>query len=161
MNIQQAERNASVQELSAQPEMTDLQSLPLWRASLRMALVTAASVAAVGLIATGMTGCADMSGIAPSAVLRDATALDQATASAEATNIPAQWWEGFGDPQLNRLVTEALQNNPSLKIAQARLAQPNSPQVGSLIFLAKTVRRSMRPWVFCALLKPMHRRPAC
>ena len=39
--------------------------LPIWRASFRMAMVSAASLMAVGVIATGMSGCADISNIAP------------------------------------------------------------------------------------------------
>ena len=31
------------------------------------------------------------------------------------------WWHTYGDPQLDALVTEALQSNPTLQIAQARL----------------------------------------
>lgn len=31
------------------------------------------------------------------------------------------WWQGFGDPQLNALITEAFQNAPDLQVAQARL----------------------------------------
>ena len=46
--------------------------MPVWRASVRMVLVTAASLLAAGLIVTGLGGCADMSGIAPTAGLRDA-----------------------------------------------------------------------------------------
>ena len=34
-----------------------------------------------------------------------------------------QWWREFGDEQLNRLIAQALENNPSLKLAQARLAR--------------------------------------
>ena len=32
-----------------------------------------------------------------------------------------QWWHGYGDPQLDALVNEALGGSPSLEIAQARL----------------------------------------
>ena len=32
-----------------------------------------------------------------------------------------QWWRGYGDPQLDALVDEALVGSPSLEIAQARL----------------------------------------
>ena len=32
-----------------------------------------------------------------------------------------QWWRGYGDPQLDALVEEALAGSPSLEIAQARL----------------------------------------
>ncbi len=49
--------------------------LPLWRASVRMALVTIDGVIAVVIIAAGMAGCADMSGIEATASLRDASSL--------------------------------------------------------------------------------------
>ena len=35
----------------------------------------------------------------------------------------ADWWRAFGDEQLDRLVTQALEGNPTLKVAQARLAR--------------------------------------
>ena len=103
-------------------------ALPVWRASVRMALVSAAGVVAAGLIATGMTGCADMSGIAPQASLRDAASLGLGTATAPAqlqpqTGVAAEWWRDFGDETLNGLVAQALQSNPNLKLAQARLAR--------------------------------------
>ena len=59
-------------------------ALPVWRASVRMALVSAAGVVAAGLIATGIGGCADMSDIAPQASLRDAAPLGLGTAAAQA-----------------------------------------------------------------------------
>ncbi len=100
--------------------------LPVWRASFRMAVVAAASVIAAGVMATGITGCADMSGIAPTASLRDATSVGlQSTESAVpvASTVGAEWWKDFGDEQLNRLVAQALSSSPNLKIAQARLAR--------------------------------------
>ena len=36
---------------------------------------------------------------------------------------PREWWREFGDEQLDQLVAQALQGNPSLKLAQARLAR--------------------------------------
>ena len=33
-----------------------------------------------------------------------------------------QWWQAYGDPQLNELVARALRDNPTLATAQARLA---------------------------------------
>jgi NodT family efflux transporter outer membrane factor (OMF) lipoprotein len=99
--------------------------LPLWCASFRMAVISAAGLIAAGLMATGLTGCADMSGIHPQASLRDAATLG--LAATPATPAPAglatEWWRDFGDEQLNGLVARALQNNPSLKLAQARLAR--------------------------------------
>ena len=102
--------------------------LPLWRASCRMALVAAASLVAAGLMATGITGCADMSGIQPQSSLRDAPSLGLQTPSAApatdaATPLTAEWWRDFGDEQLNSLIAQALQYNPNLKLALARLAR--------------------------------------
>ncbi|RZJ24887.1 MAG: efflux transporter outer membrane subunit [Haliea sp.] len=90
-----------------------------------MALVTTAGLIAAGLMATGLTGCADMSGIHSNASLRDSTSLGLPTASASASTAPvaAEWWREFGDEQLNTLVAQALQSNPNLKVAQARLAR--------------------------------------
>ena len=106
--------------LSEQPR------LPLWRASFRMVLVSAASVVAAGVIATGLGGCADMSGIAPQASLRDAPSLGLTAVSASASAplpVSAEWWRDFGDEPLNGLVAQALSSSPSLKLAQARLAR--------------------------------------
>jgi NodT family efflux transporter outer membrane factor (OMF) lipoprotein len=101
--------------------------MPVWRASIRMALVSAAGLVAAGLIATGLGGCADMSGIVPQARERDAASLglraatDQAQASV--AEVAAEWWRDFGDETLNRLVAQALETSPNLKIAQSRLAR--------------------------------------
>ncbi len=98
-------------------------AIPVWRASFRMALVTTAGVIAAGLMATGLSGCADMSGIHSTASLRDSASLGVPTASAATAPVAAEWWRDFGDEQLNTLIAQALQTNPSLKIAQARLAR--------------------------------------
>ena len=37
--------------------------------------------------------------------------------------IAADWWRGFGDPQLDRLVNDAVAGNPSLDAALARVTQ--------------------------------------
>lgn len=102
----------------------DAPALPVWQASLRMAVISAASVAATVLIATGLTGCADMSGINPVANVRSAESLGLATPSTSPqAPLATDWWRAFGDEQLNTLVTQALANNPSLKVAQARWAR--------------------------------------
>ena len=68
-----AERRAQAgTELACIPEKF---TLPVWRASVRMALVSTAGLVAASSIGTGMAGCADMSGIAPQASLRDAAPL--------------------------------------------------------------------------------------
>lgn len=106
--------------------------------------VTARAVL-VALAAASLAGCADPSGIHPQARLRDAASLGltpvaDATAPA-ASVVTGSWWRAFGDDTLNRLVDQALQDNPSLKVAQARLAAAQAgadvsaaalqPQVGA------------------------------
>ncbi|MDB5778623.1 MAG: efflux system, outer rane lipoprotein NodT family, partial [Polaromonas sp.] len=120
--------------------------MPVWRASVRMALVSAAGVVAAGLIATGIGGCADMSGIAPQASLRDAASLGLVTTAAPAP-VATEWWRDFGDETLNGLVAQALESSPNLKLAQARLARAQAvtevadaatlPQVGGQLDLTR------------------------
>jgi NodT family efflux transporter outer membrane factor (OMF) lipoprotein len=99
-------------------------ALPVWRASFRMALVSVAGLVAAGLIATGISGCADMSGIAQQASLRDAPSLGLKDEPAQAlAPVATDWWRAFGDETLNGLVVKALDSSPSLKLAQARLAR--------------------------------------
>ena len=121
---------ASVLEEKSQSCLTDVAvfsaqaPLPVWRASFRSALVSVASVIAVGLISSGMTGCADMSGIHPQASLRDAPSLGlTAVADQSLAPLAPDWWRDFGDETLNQLVAQALTANPNLKLAQARLAR--------------------------------------
>ncbi|KQM59919.1 MULTISPECIES: efflux transporter outer membrane subunit [unclassified Sphingomonas] len=42
--------------------------------------------------------------------------------------IAAHWWEGFGDPELTRLVTAALANNPDIAVAVARVAEARAAE---------------------------------
>ncbi|MEZ5605980.1 MAG: efflux transporter outer membrane subunit [Burkholderiaceae bacterium] len=82
------------------------------------------SVLAAALAAAVLAGCADMRGIEPRAQLRDAAALGLPAAPALA---PApDWWVPLGDAQLDRLVAQALQDNPSLRAASARVAKADS-----------------------------------
>lgn len=51
------------------------------------------------------------------------------TLGLSATPAPAvadRWWTAFGDPQLDRIVTDALAGNPTLDTAAARVAQAES-----------------------------------
>ncbi len=131
-------------EASSSPALAAAQTpepkrMPLWRASFQMALVSAASVVAAGLMATGLGGCADLSGMAPpQASLRDAASLGltagPASLGAQAL-VNTEWWRDFGDEPLNALVAQALQASPSLKLAQARLARA---QAGSDMAQAAT-----------------------
>jgi NodT family efflux transporter outer membrane factor (OMF) lipoprotein len=85
----------------------------VWR---RMPAVAAAVAALV------LAGCADMAHIDSHAKLRDADSLGLSTAQA-APSVESQWWLGFGDAQLDALVDQALQGNPDLQVARARLAR--------------------------------------
>lgn len=76
-----------------------------------------------------LSGCADFSGIAPQAELRSATGIGLKdpppliAAELDAVSAPNPWWEQFGDPRLDALVEQALQNSPSLRVAQVRTAR--------------------------------------
>lgn len=100
------------------------------------------------LMLVGLTSCADPSGIQPQSQLRDAHALGLTTPAApESEQISTTWWRSFGDETLNRLVEQALHDNPSLKIAQARLSAAQAvgdvaassllPQVGARLDLTQ------------------------
>jgi NodT family efflux transporter outer membrane factor (OMF) lipoprotein len=71
-----------------------------------------------------LAGCASFSGIEPQASLRSPESVGLAgTGTGPAFHATDDWWRAFGDEQLDALVAQALQGNPSLKIAQARLAR--------------------------------------
>ncbi|HZF86602.1 MAG TPA: efflux transporter outer membrane subunit [Burkholderiaceae bacterium] len=85
-----------------------------------------AVVLAAAALAAALTGCADMAGIGSQAQMRDAAAVGLPAADATAGTVPAvdsQWWRGFGDAQLDGLIDTALQGNPNLAVAAARLAK--------------------------------------
>ncbi|VFR34985.1 Outer membrane component of tripartite multidrug resistance system [plant metagenome] len=70
------------------------------------------------------TGCAQ---IAPGATPADP--VDAATLGLAASPVQwpaANWWQRYEDPQLNRLVEQAVAGSPSLLAAQARVAQANA-----------------------------------
>jgi len=89
-------------------------------------LLAAASAAMLFL-----AGCADMSGIASTATLRAPESVGLTNDAAAAVHVSdiaqnsvdARWWTQFGDAQLNSLIDTALQGNPNLKVAQARVAR--------------------------------------
>ena len=78
-------------------------------------------------LALALSACADMGHIAPQSALADAHALDGGKA-ADAGSTPidwprAQWWQALQDPQLDRLMEQALADSPTLRGAQARVRQ--------------------------------------
>ena len=74
-----------------------------------------------------LAACANYAGIEPTAKPLDASTLGlknlDASKDADHVTTDSAWWLGFGDNQLNSLVSTALLNNPSLKVTQARLAR--------------------------------------
>ena len=77
------------------------------------------------LSALCLAGCAaDRNWIAPKPTAPQSLASSRSLAHAtvDASAWPADtWWHSFGDPQLDRLIDEALAGSPSLAIAEARL----------------------------------------
>ena len=75
-----------------------------------------------------LSACADMGHIAPQSAMLDANKLQgsqamDAAASAAIQWPRAQWWQDLHDPQLNRLMEQALADSPTLRGAQARVRQ--------------------------------------
>lgn len=94
------------------------------------------SIALSTVLALALGGCASMHGLHPSAAplradtLQSAHSLDAAAAADHAW--PADdWWKTLGDPQLDRLIAEALKHNPDLAAADAR-AQAASAEAASV-----------------------------
>lgn len=87
-----------------------------------------AATLAVLAVALALAGCASTRGLAPQGSLSDADTLSTARSlgplSLSDAAFPTQdWWMAFGDPQLDALILEALQGNPSLAAADARARQ--------------------------------------
>ena len=76
------------------------------------------------VLVLALSGCALMeSGSEPVAAL-DGAKLG--LTSQDTVWPETQWWQRYGDPQLNALLEEGLANNPSMSAAQARLAKANA-----------------------------------
>jgi NodT family efflux transporter outer membrane factor (OMF) lipoprotein len=76
-----------------------------------------------------LAGCASYKGIEPEATLRTPPVPG---ASAQAV-VPVRidWWKEFGDAQLDRLVDQALRDNPNLGVARARLRRAQAAAEGA------------------------------
>jgi NodT family efflux transporter outer membrane factor (OMF) lipoprotein len=84
----------------------------------------AALVTTVSLLA----GCASDGGLRPSATILDGAALSASTTLRDMAVTPAvwpahDWWQRYGDAQLNQLAAEALAGSPTMRIAAARVRQ--------------------------------------
>src|SRR5712671_6314911 len=95
--------------------------MDLLRAALRATALSAVLLSA---------GCASMGEPGARALPTDASTLaaSQSLGGSSAAISPApwparDWWAALGDPQLDRLVEEALAGSPNLRIAKARFDQ--------------------------------------
>ena len=81
-------------------------------------------VATLVVLTLGLVGCVSYSDLKPA---RQPSAVsDFASERSLGGDVPAawpagQWWQRFGDPQLDKLVAEALTGSPELELAGARL----------------------------------------
>lgn len=73
-----------------------------------------------------LAGCASNSDIAPQSSLLDTQQLHLQQTNASSSDIDPQWWRSLNDPQLENLITTALQNSPSLRQASARVREAQS-----------------------------------
>lgn len=111
------------------------------------ALLYGATLAVALLALPLLSGCADMAGIDSHARMRVPASLGLAappSPSADAAAQPqaavsADWWRSFGDAQLDALITQALQGNPGLQQAAARIARAEA--------FADTARAAQSPQV--------------
>ena len=75
-------------------------------------------------------GCISTQGIAPHGETLDADSLATDTAIADAAKDAhwptAQWWQAFGDPQLNHWIDLAVQDSPTMAMAAARVRQASA-----------------------------------
>jgi NodT family efflux transporter outer membrane factor (OMF) lipoprotein len=82
----------------------------------RLTLVIAVSLALA-------SGCAQVPRLDPPPAMKKVNELGSSNSfAAPSTAWPGnEWWRGYGDPQLDALIEEALHNAPDLDLAQARL----------------------------------------
>ncbi len=89
----------------------------------------AALLLAAGAV-LALAGCASSGGIASSAQMIQPASIGL-DANAPGAVLASDWWRGFGDAKLNQLTERALSANPSLAVAQARLARAQAAVSGA------------------------------
>ncbi len=91
------------------------------------------AVAALGMAAV-LAGCASSAGIEPRAVALAPQAAGLAGEAADAAvsmaPLRADWWREWGDETLSGLIEQALQAQPSLRVAEARLRRAQAGVMG-------------------------------
>ena len=85
----------------------------------------------LGVVAL-VTGCASSAGIAPASTLLAPTTVGLAptAGSAPLQAVPADWWRDWGDASLTGVIDQALQAQPSLMVALARLRRAQAATSG-------------------------------
>lgn len=73
-----------------------------------------------------LAGCASTDNIAPQSKMMDPQQLQLAQPKVSSLAISPQWWRTLNDPQLDSLMTQTLQNSPSLQQACARVREAQS-----------------------------------
>lgn len=100
----------------------------------------------IGALALALAGCASQGDSRTHAVQMDASAVVSAASLDGQALSPAgwpqvEWWQAYGDPQLDALMRTALAGQPSIRVAEARFRQAQAasgvarsalfPQVGA------------------------------
>jgi NodT family efflux transporter outer membrane factor (OMF) lipoprotein len=86
-------------------------------------------LAITAVVATAMlAACASPGSVKTMSSLRDASTIASDAALKDASRLSAawpaeNWWQRYGDAQLDRLMEEAFRESPSLRIAEARVRQ--------------------------------------
>ncbi len=85
----------------------------------------------VTLLVVSLSGCASYGGINSSQSMLNATELatekSYESVAPEIDEWPTlAWWQSFNDPQLDALISEALQNSPSLALAAAKVGRASA-----------------------------------
>ncbi len=91
-------------------------------------VLLAVSLAVAALVA----GCASSAGIQSQSttLAPQAIGLSPAAVAGDVPATPADWWRGWGDAELSRVIDQALQSQPSLGAAQARLRRAQAATAG-------------------------------
>ncbi len=106
--------------------MKPVPSSPVLRRPASWALALSLGVAIV------LAGCASSAGIDSSArvLAPEAVGLPVAQTPSTVASAPTDWWRDWGDAGLSALIEQALQAQPSLKVAEARLRRAQAATAG-------------------------------
>ena len=94
-------------------------------------------IAALGVVVL-ISACAPSLRDAPKAAAAS-TPMQWRTPLSVTAPIEADWWRGFGDPQLVALVEQARANNPDVRLAVARVDEARATEAGSRALLLPSI----------------------